>query len=213
MPDRVLDREITVKSYKKGAIACLVLMLSACAGTGVDTVEEAVVSRPLANVTMSDKQRYEEIRQHLLKKEYSLAEAKLQNLLIKFPDHSGALANLGLIYSETNRLDKAEKTLEKAINIDRTNPQIYLRLAHVYKLQGKLVKALEAYRKTIDADAKNAKAHYNIAILYDLYLQDKPSAILHVQSYQDITGNKDKETSLWLKQLERDISLQQRAEN
>jgi tetratricopeptide (TPR) repeat protein len=164
-------------------------------------------------INPSDKKKYDEVRQHLLNKEFPMAEAKLQAIIANYPNHSGAWANLGVIYSETNRLELAEKALKKSIALNSNSAQIYLRLGLVYKKQGKLVEALKMYKQSIEIDANNAKAHYNMAILYDLYMQDRPAAITHLKKYVSISGKKDDETIAWIKQLERDNARKQTAEN
>ena len=196
-------------------VALVASIVVGCSGDPVkeDSADSGDSRTQSAIIEPSDIQKYDEVREHLLNKEYPVAEAKLQAIVAKFPNHSGAWANLGLIYSETNRLEMAENALKKSIELDKKNTEVYLRLALVYKKQGKLVEALKAYKQSIEVDANNAKAHYNIAILYDLYLQDKPAAITHLEKYMDISGKQDDEIIAWIKQLERDEQRQQAAEN
>lgn len=192
----------------------LCLMLCACAEKNI-RIDKASVettsSTHQAVVEGAGKALYEEARQLMLEKNYPLAEAGLQKIVAKFPNQSGAWANLGIIYSETNRLELAEKALKKSIENDQKNAEVYLRLASVYKQQGKLDEAIKACKESIEVDSRNAKAHYNIAILYDIYLQDKPLALSHLKKYVEITGQKDKETLAWIRQIERDNQRQQTA--
>lgn len=196
-------------------VAFILLVASGCAGTATPavSVKKTNAQTKTAAIEPSDKQKYEEIHQHLLNKEYALAEAKLQAILAKFPNQSGALANLGVVYAETGRLEQAEQALKKSLKFNNKNAQVYLRLASVYKKQGKLVEALKTYKKSIEIDTENAKAHYNIAILYDLYLQDEPKAIKHLKKYMDLSGKQDVDTVAWLKQLERMNRRQKTAGN
>ncbi|MCI0507312.1 MAG: tetratricopeptide repeat protein [Gammaproteobacteria bacterium] len=207
----------SLAGHCKMAAAVLFMMLL-CNCAGVQTQQHAMEENTAANnpsvtVEPSDVQKYEEVRQHILNKEYAVAEAKLQAIVAKYPNHSGAWANLGLIYSETNRLELAEKALQKSLELDNKNAGVYLRLALVYKDQGKLVEALKTNQQAIAVDANNAKAHYNIAILYDLYLQDSPAAITHLKKYMDISGKTDDATIAWIRQLERDEKRQQTTGN
>jgi len=177
------------------------------AETNTDTKNQVVALEPI------DVQKYEEVRHHLLNKEYLNAEEKLRAIVEKYPTHSSAWANLGLIYSETKRPELAEKALEKSIALDKKNTGAYLRLALVYKERGRLADALKIYKQALDVDANHAKAHYNIAILYDLYLQDKPAAITHLKKYLAVSGKEDEEIIAWIKQMERDELRQQTAEH
>lgn len=207
-------RSLTI-AINSALAAFILLVASGCAGTSTQlaSVKKTSAQTKTAAIEPSDKQKYQEIRQHLLNKEYTLAEAKLQAILAKFPNQSGALANLGLVYSETGRLEQAEEALKKSIKFNNNNAQVYLRLASVYKKQGNLIDALKAYKKSIEIDTNNAKAHYNIAILYDLYLQDEPKAIKHLKKYMDLSGKQDADTVAWLKQLERTYRRQKTAGN
>jgi tetratricopeptide (TPR) repeat protein len=159
----------------------------------------------IATLDVQDREKYEEIKQLILNDDFPRAEAKLRNFVLKYPEFAGAWANLGVVYSQTGRLDQAEKALQKAIELDSSIAPVYVRLAFVYRNQGKIQDAVEAYEKSLEKNPQYASAHYNLALLYDLYLQEPDKALQHLQRYIALTDTKEKDTQAWLKQMEKAV--------
>ena len=186
-------------------------MLLACSTTGKHKEHAANASSAkkngedakIATLNLQDKEKYDEIKQLIINEDFPKAEANLRNFLLKYPNFSGAWANLGVVYSETERLDQAEKALQKAIELDDSIAPVYARLAYVYRIQGKIQEAVGAYEKSLEKNPQYASAHYNLALLYDLYLQEPEKALLHLKAYINITGAKEKDAETWLKQVEK----------
>ena len=72
-----------------------------------------------------------------------------QRVLQNDPKHTGALINLGKIYKDDNFFIDSEELLQKAINIDPTNPVAYFNLAELYSKFGEHNEAIEQYKKCI----------------------------------------------------------------
>ena len=145
----------------------------------------------------------EAIKAHILKREFTEAEAKLRLRLLNDRDNAVLLANLGIVFSETNRMEDAEKMLRKAIEINDTLLPAYVRLASMLRTQGRIPEALEMNKKALEINPDYANAHYNLAILYDIYLQEPENALRHLEAYLKIVKDEDKKDESWKKQLER----------
>lgn len=210
---------------RAGAQWCLVIaLLTGCAGNNVKNatyVDDAPYDPIAARKTDSSPDSsqgaeskvlvLDEIKQLILQKQYPQAEARLRLRLVKSPRDAVAWANLGLVLSETNRVDLAEKALRKAVDINVNFVAAHVRLAAVLKRQGKIQASLEFNKKAIEIDPRNTYAHYNLAILYDLYYEDPVNAYAHLTKYLAETEQDDKEAAVWLKQLRRMVEKQKTA--
>ena len=165
----------------------------------IDKSQQTVVNHSIA---IEDVKKFYEIKQLMHNNNYPVAEAELRNLVAKNPEFTGAWANLGIIYSETNRLQDAEKALHKALNTDAPSAAVLARMAYVYKKQGRIDQAIMMYEKSLQIDPNYANAHYNVSILYDLYMQEAEKALAHLTKYLELVGS-DKEAEIWVQLLER----------
>jgi len=143
------------------------------------------------------------IKQLIIQKQYPQAEARLRLRIVSLPNDAIAWANLGLVLSETHRLDMAEKALRKAVSLNADLAAAHVRLAAVLKRQGKIEEALSSNKKAVEIDPLNTDAHYNLAIMYDLYYEDPVNASAHLASYLAQLEIEDKAATAWLKQLRR----------
>ncbi|NOZ52241.1 MAG: tetratricopeptide repeat protein [Gammaproteobacteria bacterium] len=214
----------TVRTYhayvQTVALSVLVAMFSGCAGTtkiALDRREPPYDPLGVSNTVQSPQSvvnnsvSFAEIKQLMLKKQYPMAEAKLRLRIVKLPNDAMAWANLGLVLNETNRTNKAEQALRKAVSINAHFVAAYVHLAAVLKRQGKIRQSLDVNKKAIDIDPQYANAHYNLAILYDLYYDDVPKAYEHLSRYLENVSD-DKIASAWLKQLGRMLEKQKNLE-
>lgn len=131
------------------------------------------------------------------------AIARFKALTKKYPKLAGAHANLGMLYLKIKKHDLAESALQKATELNPQNPIAHNYLGIVYRQQGRFEDAKNAYSQALKVKKDYAFAHLNLGILYDLYLFDLQQAIKHYQSYQDMTGSKDKMVEKWILDLKR----------
>jgi tetratricopeptide (TPR) repeat protein len=131
------------------------------------------------------------------------AEAALTALVKDFPQYSGPLTDLGLIYFKSKRLDLAASAFAKAVN---NNPQN----AVAYNWQGMLFRegrdyghAEQAYKRALSLNSDYANAHLNLGILYDVYLKRPADALPHYKAYQRLGGADDLRVLVWVADLEK----------
>ncbi len=79
---------------------------------------------------------------------------------------TGALVNLGTIYFNWRKLDKAEAYYQRALDADPEYALARFNLGNLYDEQGHRDLAVEQYRLALKSNPKYSDAHYNLALLY-----------------------------------------------
>lgn len=98
------------------------------------------------------------------------------------PDCTGALVNLGTIYFNARRLDRAEELYRRAIEADPQYALAHFNLANLCDERGRRDQALEHYRIAIELNPRYGDAHYNLALLFQT-MGETMNAVRHWQSY------------------------------
>ena len=87
----------------------------------------------------------------------------------QYPEYSGPLVNLGILYSRNGRPDAAMAALERAIKICRTCAAANNELGILQRQQGRFADAEQSYLRAIEADPGYRLAYFNLGVLHDLY--------------------------------------------
>lgn len=146
-------------------------------------------------------QRFENALTLLSAGDYARAEPELRRLSETYPEYSGALANLGILYLKTGKLPEAEKALHAAIERSPQNAFAYNQLGIVYRKMGRFKDADAAYRKALEIDPNYALAALNLGVLCDLYLQQPDRALAAFERYSALTTKPDARVAAWMKEL------------
>lgn len=133
--------------------------------------------------------------------DYGPAEAEFKKLNAAYPAYSGPLANLGVLYLKTGKLNEAEKSLRAAIEISPMNAAAFNQLGIVYRNMGKFKEADTAYRQAISADPNYGLAYLNLGVLCDLYLQQPQRALESFEKYLQLVSNPDPKVNNWVREL------------
>jgi tetratricopeptide (TPR) repeat protein len=99
--------------------------------------------------------------------EYFEARLLLEDVLVKNPSNYKALELLGDVW--LIGYGKHEKSIEfynLSIKSNPRQPIVYLKLAHLYAVEGKLKQAQSVYDKAIQYDAKDPRLYYGRAMLF-----------------------------------------------
>jgi tetratricopeptide (TPR) repeat protein len=95
--------------------------------------------------------------------DYSTAEAGFEKVLAASPDHIGALQNLGLVYSRTERLDQAVAIYRRGLSLNPNHKGLLMNLGVVYVRQESYAAALPLFQSLVKLDPQSLPARELLA--------------------------------------------------
>ena len=87
-----------------------------------------------------------------------------QSVLREQPRNIAALSNLGVIYSRTNRADRAIAAYRRALQVSPDDTAILLNLGLVYLRQESHSKALPLFERIVAIDPRHLQARQSLAV-------------------------------------------------
>ncbi|HXJ14651.1 MAG TPA: tetratricopeptide repeat protein, partial [Candidatus Limnocylindrales bacterium] len=153
-----------------------------------------------AGVTDEMRANYESAVGMLKEERYEPGIALLLKMTEKMPALTAAHIDLGIAYARTGDLDRAEASLNKALQLDPKQPVAYNELGMVQRRKTQFAKARASYEAALAQSADFQYAHRNLAILCDLYLGDYTCAMEHYEAYGRIVPG-DAEVVKWIADL------------
>jgi Tfp pilus assembly protein PilF len=135
-------------------------------------------------------------------RQFEPARAAFLALSRDFPEFSGALTNLGILYAKEKQRDAAVESLSRAVDANPRNAVALNWLGILHRESGAYARAEDAYRRALAARADYAPAQLNLAILYDVFLHRRDAALEHYRAYQQLTGGDNLIVAAWIRELE-----------
>jgi len=180
----------------------IAFLLTSCSATNETT---SVATSGLNPLEQSDSERdeYKKALSLLNRNKLDAAKEMLQELRNDRPELAGPYTNLALIALKQKEPEKALELVQISLTKNNKFPQALNLLAYLEQVNGEIRAAEKHYLEAIKYKGDYAIAHYNLALLYDVYLQDIPSAIPYYEKYMKLTNGKDKNTADWLQQIKR----------
>ena len=182
--------------------------MAAAAGRGADRAAEVEVTRDATGFTITQDVRvsgavrsdYESAIRMLQQQRHEEGIALLVKVTETVPAAIAPHIDLGIAYGLTGDLDRAEASLNRALQLDPGHPIAHNELGMVYRRKGQFAAARESYEKALQLFPSFHFAHRNLAILCDLYLQDFGCALEHYEAYSRIAPD-DAEVVKWIADL------------
>ena len=142
---------------------------------------------------------YEAAVRMLEEGQYEPGIALMRKVSEQAPGLMAAHLALGIAYARTGDLERAEASLNKALEL---NPHLaaYNELGMVQRRNKNFVKARASYEAALAQSADFQHAHRNLGILCDLYLGDTKRALEHYEAYSRIVPD-DAEVVKWIADL------------
>ena len=139
------------------------------------------------------------------------AEQSLRSLAAAYPSYSGALLNLGILFTKSGRLGDAEQALRGAIERNGDNAAAFNQLGIVSRKLGRFKEADEAYQRAVAIDPNYALAHLNLGVLCDLYLQQPQRALASYERYLSLASEPDQKVTAWVAELRARLGAEPRS--
>ena len=114
------------------------------------------------------------------------AQAAFEQFNAEHPHYPGAYVNLAIIYEGQGRTEDALSQLYIALEIIPDYPYALNQLALIRRKQGHFEAAEDIWLRATRAAPEYPNPWYNLAVLYDLYIQDLPAALMAYEHYQSI---------------------------
>jgi len=105
------------------------------------------------------------------------------------PNNAEAWAQLGNIWFDTNKYDKAIEAYEKSLAIKPDNPDVWTDLGVMYRRTGKPDKAIECFDRAIAIDPKHDTPYFNKGIVQIFDLKDLDAGLASWETLLRINPN------------------------
>ncbi len=143
---------------------------------------------------------YDNALRLLAQQQYAQGIALLVKVTESTPAAIAPHIDLGIAYSRSGDLDRAEASLGNALAINPDHPIANNELGMVYRRKGRFADARASYEKALAVYPSFHFAHRNLAILCDLYLMDLGCALTHYEAYSRAVPG-DQEAVKWIADL------------
>jgi len=138
--------------------------------------------------------------------DWNSAQKQLLEMTQKYPELSGPLVNLGIVFWRQDKPVEAEEYFKKALTVNPLNNDAYIQYALFLREHGRFVDAESTYRKALEVWPHNAAAHRNLGILYDLYMGKFDAALEHYEMVLKLSPEPNKEVEGWIIDLKRRLA-------
>ncbi|MGH8505291.1 MAG: tetratricopeptide repeat protein [Stenotrophobium sp.] len=202
----------TMPVLRQALLLAMLALLGACSsvikpGTTAPAAQAATTAKPQPAKPVPDKLdadgRFNAALDLMKQQQIPEAEKAFGDLARDFPQYSGPLTNLGILYARANQPQQAIGAFSRAVVVNPQNAVAYNWLGVLYRQSGNYLRAEQAYKQALDIDANDAEAHLNLGILYDSYLKRPADALAQYKEYQRLDGMKDLRVSAWVAELEK----------
>lgn len=185
-------------------LSVVVIFATGCATNGVDRMrsdggetQENVEITEDYNVDDEVRTEFESAVALMKSGQYAEAIMPLRAVAAKARRFTSPLINLGIAYSKTDELEKAEESLKKALKLNKLHPVANNELALVYRRSGRFAEARKTYEDLLARYPAFLPARKNLGVLCDIYLQDLNCALQQYEFYLDKLPD-DEQVKIWV---------------
>jgi len=132
--------------------------------------------------------------------EYESGIALLLEVTEAAPELATAHIDLAMAYGRIDQLEKAERSLDRALELNPRHPVAHNEIGIVYRRTGRFEDARASYERALAVYPDFHFARRNLAILCDLYLGDLSCAVEHYERYSQAVPE-DEAVAMWVADL------------
>lgn len=140
--------------------------------------------------------------------QYRDARKAFEAITRDYPDLSGPWVKLGELAEIGERMERAEKSYQKALEVNPENVNAYLALALFQRRSGDFEAARDTYIAALALWKDFPEAHLNLAILFDLYMNQPALAQPHFEAYDFLTSGDNPQVADWLIEIRRRTGIE-----
>ncbi len=146
--------------------------------------------------------RFRAALQLMTERKSTEAQQAFHGLSKDFPELSGPLTDLGILYARGKQRDQAIASFAKAVAANPENAVALNWCGALYREAGNFQRAEQFYLKALAAKPDYAAAALNLGILYEVSMRRPQEALLQYRRYQQLSGKDDLIVTAWIKDLE-----------
>lgn len=128
---------------------------------------------------------------------YAEGIAMLEHVTARAPEITAGHIDLGIAYRQVDEMEKAEASLQRALELNPQHPVAYNELGLLYRKSGRFEEAKSSYEKALALQPAFHYARRNLAILCDVYLADLNCALDHYEIYVESVPD-DEDAAMWV---------------
>jgi tetratricopeptide (TPR) repeat protein len=185
----------------------LVMAVSACSTSGTKR-REPVTTRTEVGFTITDRidvggdvrGDFEEAVRLLEQERWAEAAADLREVAGAAPDATAVHIDLAIAYRHLDDLEQAEKSLDRALELNPRHPVALTEMGIVYRRTGRFDEARKRYEQTLALYPEYHFARKNLGILCDLFIVDPGCALEQYQLYNQAVPE-DEDVAIWIADL------------
>ena len=142
----------------------------------------------------------------LQEKQYAEAIEVLEKVVAAEPGVTAPYLNLAQAYMALEKLEPAEKHLQKALGLVPDHPAVSIEYGLLLRKSGRFAEARSILEKTLARFPEFLPAHRNLGILCDFYLNDQKCALEQFETYIAAKPD-DEQVKLWIAELKLRLGL------
>ncbi len=204
----------SVKALMQKSILFLCLLASGCTGMAMkpyappptsnrtSTPQTVAVPNKIVSAKGDPDQRFSAALKLMKDHQSQEAQAAFSALARDYPDFSGPLTDLSILYAQSRQRAQAIAGFSKAASMNPQNAVAWNWLGILYRESSNYPLAEKAYLQAIAVKPDYATAHLNLAILYDVAMKRPQDALSQYREYQRVAGKEDLIVSAWIKDIE-----------
>lgn len=139
---------------------------------------------------------------------FDKAQRDFKILLTRRPDVAAVWVNYGLSLYQQQKFDELASAVTDMEKRGFDISERYNLQGNVEVDRGDYKKAVESYKQAIKLNNGYALGWYNLALVYDVYLQQVPTAIKYYQAYLKLMPD-DEDTKNWVEHLQYSVGEDQ----